>query len=151
MYGSRTCCKSEFSLKCLLQTPIELCTKVDHLSETNWRRLRTGLGYFAYNLTIITGHISVMQSPPSVCFQFPLFWTDWPLTVNFRMWVGRDHSSPGSLLKASHRSRSMSRIRLSVRPRPRAVCFLVDLTIHLVLFNNTVGLYCRNSRFSWLS
>ena len=35
-----------------------------------------------------------MQSPPSVCFH-SIFGTNWPLTFNFGMWVGHDHSSQG--------------------------------------------------------
>ena len=68
----------------------------------------------------------VIQSPPSVCPSVcfhSIFGTDWPLTLNFCMWVGHDHSSQG-IEGHGHRSRSWARQMRSVRPRSRAV-FLV--------------------------
>ena len=64
---------------------------------------------------------SVYAVRPSVCFH-SIFGTDWPLTLNICMQVGRDHSSHG-IIDQGHRSRSRSWVRLmwSDRRRSRAV------------------------------
>ena len=71
----------------------------------------------------------VMQSPPSVypsvclsvCFHF-IFGTDWPLTLNFWMWVVHKHSSQG-IEGQGHRSWLLVRLMRSVRPRSREFFF----------------------------
>ena len=89
-----------------------------------------------YCLSILPTQLmqQVMQSPPSVCPSIcfhSIFGIDWPLTLNFSMWVGHDHSSheiegQGNRLT----SRSLVRLMQSVRPRSRAV-YLVRLIIFL--------------------
>ena len=61
----------------------------------------------------------------SICFH-SIFATNWPLTLNFCLWVGHDHSSQG-IEGQHHRSRSRSWVRLmqSVWPQSMAVFFLI--------------------------
>jgi len=74
---------------------------------------------------------------PSVCFSvhlsihlFPLCRTDWPLTLNFCMWVGYDRSSQG-IEGQGHRSRSRSWVRLLRLVRPRSSAFFTRFFIFL--------------------
>ena len=81
-----------------------------------------------------TNHIlitEVMQSPPSVRlsvrpFVSTIFETDWPLTLNFCVWVGYDHISQGINGQGNRsRSRSMSWVRLIRSVGPTSMFFLV--------------------------
>ena len=69
----------------------------------------------------------VMQSTPSVHvsvhFYTLYFRSNWPLTLNFCMWVGHDHGSQG-IERQGHRS--WVRLMQSVWPRSRAVSFLLE-------------------------
>ena len=57
--------------------------------------------------------LSVCLSVTSVCFQ-SIFWTDWPLNLDFCLFMGHDHRSCG-MKTQGHRSRSRSRVRVVVK------------------------------------
>ena len=89
----------------------------------------------------------VMQSPPPVrpsvrlsirCFH-SIFRTNWPLTLNFCMWVDHDYSSQG-IEGQGHRSWSRSWVRLmwSVRPWSRAVFSIVSACSYRQCFSSPV-------------
>ena len=65
---------------------------------------------------------------PSDCFH-SIFWTDWPLTLNFCMWAGHDHSSQGiegqcnTVGQAQGQGHGLDFIMRSVWPRSRVACF----------------------------